>query len=132
MKFCDIYQADEIGYHKLFHHQSWRIAILNYIDELKIDFINYVEAHENTDEAFVLLQGHCTLILAEVIENKIHSFERVIMEPNKVYRILKGVYHTQILSEDAKILIIEEENTCQDNSPKIYLSDEHKTQLKQT
>ena len=131
MKSYDVYHVDDQGYHKLFHHQSWRIAILNYIEELEAKAIQYVEAHEKTDEVFVLLQGKCTLILADVLNQRILSFDRVEMEPNKIYRIPKGIFHTHSLSRDAKVLIIEVENTSYENSLRIYLDSCHKEWLNQ-
>lgn len=130
MKYVDIHSFDLIGYQKLFSFQDWRVAMLNYIDELEVDNIDYVEAHLSTDEAFVLLEGCCTLYFAEVKEGKISSFHYVNMEPKKVYRIPQGIYHTHTLDHEAKVLIIEEESTSNDNSPRIYLSKEDKILLK--
>jgi cupin superfamily acireductone dioxygenase involved in methionine salvage len=130
MKYVDIHSFDLIGYQKLFSFQDWRIAMLNYIDELEVDNINYVEAHLSTDEAFVLLEGECTLYFAEVEQGRITHFQYVNMEPKKVYRIPQGVYHTHTLNHEAKVLIIEEESTSYENSPRIYLSEQDKALLK--
>lgn len=124
MKAYEIYDFLDDGYQKLFHHQSWRVAILNYIDELEIKHISYVEAHLETDEVFVLLTGKCTLIFAHVINQKIDHFECLHLVPHKVYKVPKGTYHSCVLSDDAKVLIVEEENTCEHNSPRIYLDQE--------
>lgn len=131
MKYVDIHRFDDIGYQKLFAFNTWRIAILNYIDELDIDQIAYVEAHDETDEAFVLLEGHCVLYFAEVIDGHIHSFCHEVLKPHNVYRIPKGIYHTHTLSHDAKLLIIEEENTSYHNSPRVYLDGSSKHLLYQ-
>ncbi len=129
MKFYETYDYRGIGYQKLFHHQSWRIAILNYIDELEIDQINYVEAHTLTEEAFVLLEGECTLFFAEVVNQMIVKFEAIQMEKNVVYKIPQGIYHTHTLNKKAHVLIIEEENTAYENSPRIWLVDQTKKLL---
>lgn len=130
MKNYDIYQFDGPGYKKLFHHQNWRISILNYIEELELDQISYVESHEDTDEAFILLEGSCTLFFADTEDQKITSFSALNLEKNKVYNIRTGVFHTHTLSLDAKLLIIEEESTCDSNSPRIPLNHEHRLMLK--
>lgn len=127
MKFVDIFSYDLVGYQKLFSFQSWRIAVLNYIDELEIENISYVEMHQNTDEAFVLLEGTCLLIFAKVEERQITGYETVKLEKNKVYRIPKGIYHTHTLSSDAKLLIVEEEDTSYENSPRIYFNQADKS-----
>lgn len=126
MKYVEIYNYDLAGYQKLFAFQSWRIAVLNYIDELEIEKIFYVESHDLTDEVFVLLEGSCQLIFARVEKGRILCFESQKLEKNKVYRIPKGVYHTHTLSKDAKVLIIEEENTSYENSPRVYLNENEK------
>jgi len=127
MRFYDTYDFNGIGYEKLFHHQNWRVAILNYIDELEVEKLNYVEAHELTDEVFVLLSGKCYMFFAEVENKSIKNISCISLEPNRVYKIPMGVYHTHTLSSDAKVLIIEEESTCYENSPRIYMTEEEKS-----
>ncbi|MBU1144213.1 MAG: hypothetical protein KKH92_11305 [Firmicutes bacterium] len=129
MKFYDTYDFTGIGYEKLFHHQNWRVAILNYIEELELDKLFYVEAHSLTDEVFVLLSGTCHMFFAEVDNARIKDITCISLEPNKVYKIPMGVYHTHTLSMDAKLLIVEEENTCYDNSPRVYMTDDEKNMM---
>ena len=132
MKYYDTYDFNGIGYEKLFHHQNWRVAILNYIEELERDKLIYVEAHNLTDEVFVLLSGTCHMFFAKVEEGRVLDFTCLSLEPNKVYKIPMGVYHTHTLSCDAKLLIVEEENTCYDNSPRVYLTQDEKNMMMQT
>ncbi|MDO9629030.1 MAG: hypothetical protein Q7I99_03935 [Acholeplasmataceae bacterium] len=129
MKFYDTYDFKGIGYEKLFHHQNWRVAILNYIEELELDQIVYVESHDLTDEVFVLLSGTCHMFFAEIENQRVKDVTCLSLEQNKVYKIPMGVYHTHTLSSDAKLLIIEEENTCYENSPRIYLTPEEKKMM---
>ncbi|MCV2232166.1 hypothetical protein [Paracholeplasma manati] len=124
MKGIEIHQFNGIGYQKLFHFQSWRIAILNYIDELLPENIHRFQAHNLTDEAFVLLEGACTLFIYE--DDQIVPIH---MEKHQIYNIKKGVFHSHTLSKTCKLLIIEEENTSDDNSPMMYLTLEQRNQL---
>jgi len=130
MKFYNTFEFGEEGYKKLFHFKSWRIAILNYIEELELDHIKYVEAHHKTDEAFVLLNGKCTLIFAHVNRKKVEDYTYVEMKQHIVYNIPKGIYHTHTLSKDAKVLIIEQENTSIKNSTRINLEQQDILKLK--
>ena len=123
MKY-QIFDYDGIGYSKLFVHRDWRIAVLNYIDELEITKSPYVEAHQETDEVFVLLSGSATLFFAEINDNQITGFSKVELEKHKIYNVPAGIYHTHTISPDCKLLIIEQENTDWHNSPKIYLDDQ--------
>ncbi len=131
MKNYDIYDFDGKGYKKLFNHQNWRVSILNYIEELELDKISYVESHLHTDEAFVLLEGSCTMFFAKIENQQILELSALKLEKYKVYNIHIGTFHTHTLSKDAKLLIVEEESTCESNSPKISLNVEQKLLLKQ-
>jgi cupin superfamily acireductone dioxygenase involved in methionine salvage len=130
MKFFETYEYEALGYKKLFHHHNWRVAILNYIDELDVDKISYVECHQLTDEVFVLLKGEAHLFFVEEKDRRITRMVSLALEQGKVYKVPAGVFHTHTLSKDAKLLIVEEEDTSYDNSPRIYLSPEEKIHLK--
>lgn len=125
----EVKQFKEEGYQRLINHESWTVAMLNYIDELEPLNIKNVQAHTLTDEVFVLLEGRCILYVCEIENGRITNIEPIDMESNKVYTIKKGIYHTHTLSKDGKVLIIENENTSDDNSPVIDLSDYERQQL---
>lgn len=121
------------GYAPVVDFQTWRVAMLNYIDELEPDNIDNFQCHNETDEVFVLLNGKCILFCAEVdSNNNIIDIVSWDMELNKTYNIKRGVYHTHTLSEDAKVLIIENRDTNDDNSPKIMIDDLVRQQLIQS
>ena len=60
-----------------------------------------------TDEAFVLLSGEATLYT----ENEIMP-----MQTNTVYNIPKGEWHHITVSRDATVMVVENSNTCMDNT----------------
>ena len=124
MKQYEVHAYDDIGYKKLFSYNSWRIAVLNYIDELDKENIHQFQAHSLTDEAFVLLEGAATIFYLDNTEVK-----AIHLEKNKVYNIKKGVFHSHVLSKDCKFVIIEEENTSDENSPFILLDKAQKAAL---
>ncbi|WP_372882634.1 hypothetical protein [Psychromonas sp.] len=121
---------DAAGYAPVVDFQTWRVAMLNYIDELEPDQIDNFQCHQETDEVFVLLSGKCILFCAQVDDNNnilaINSWD---MESNKTYNIKRGVYHTHTLSEDAKVLIVENRDTDDNNSPKIMIDDAIRSKL---
>jgi len=123
---------DAVGYSPVVDFQTWRVAMLNYIDELEPDQIDNFQCHNETDEVFVLLSGKCILFCAEVDQkNNIIDIIGWDMEINKTYNIKRGVYHTHTLSEDAKVLIVENRDTDDNNSPKIMIDDSVRHKLKQ-
>ena len=122
MKNYEVLDFNGFGYQKLFHFDTWRIAVLRYTDELEVENINYVECHHHTDEVFILLEGNCRLYFY----NPHEGFTYVDMVKNQTYVIHKDIYHTHVLDEQAKVLIVENENTCDDNSSRIYFTEDMK------
>jgi ureidoglycolate hydrolase len=107
----EIYEYDGEGYEPSMHFGEWRVAIMNYSDQLA-SFGKY-ERHMLTDEVFVLLDGKATLIVGD-------GKDEVKMEKFKIYNIKKAVWHATVMSRDAKILIVENHNTSAENSEKIF------------
>ncbi|WP_246615003.1 hypothetical protein [Agarivorans litoreus] len=119
------------GYSPVVDFQTWRVAILNYIDELETELINNFQCHLKTDEVFVLLEGKCILFCAETSQGKLGQIVATDMQAGKIYNIKQGVYHTHTLSQDAKVLIVENQDTSDNNSPKIAVSADIQQQLSQ-
>ena len=120
----EVSEYNTAGYAPVVDFQAWRVAMLNYIDELEPDKIDNFQCHNETDEVFILLSGKCILFCAEVDDkNNIIDIISWNMEIHKTYNIKRGVYHTHTLSEDAKVLIVENSDTGDHNSPKIMIDD---------
>ena len=49
------------GYVPMIDFESWRVAILNYCEELEVQNLKTMQKHDESDEVFVLLSGNCTL-----------------------------------------------------------------------
>lgn len=126
----EIHEYGEPGYSTLMRYDKWRVAVLNYIDELEPENIEHFEKHNETDEVFVLLDGDCTLLFGLTDSNgKLIGIDAVKMLPHKAYNVKKGIYHSHVLSKKGKVLIVENENTSDDNSTKIQLSSVLKAKL---
>ena len=121
--WLDVREYRGEGYKPLVDYGEWRVAILNYIDELLPERLVDMQRHDETDEVFVLLQGRCILFLGageEVVE-EIFAHD---LEPLKLYNVKKSAWHTHTLSQDAVVLIVENMDTTLENSPKFLLSAE--------
>lgn len=116
------------GYLALVDYGAWRVALLRYIDELLPHNITAMQRHDQTDEVFVLLGGHCILFLGEGAEG-VETIHAQDMEPLKLYNVKKSAWHTHTLSSDAEVLIVENQDTCDANSPSIPLTAAQKAQL---
>ncbi|MBP3474826.1 MAG: hypothetical protein J6K48_00685 [Lachnospiraceae bacterium] len=118
----EVLEYEGIGYQPLLSCRGFRVAVLNYHPELLIENMTNFQKHDKTDEAFILLRGTCTLFLAE--DETLETIHGVELEPCKIYNVKAGAYHTHTLSEDAMVLIVEADDTCDDNSPSILINDE--------
>lgn len=124
----EITEYEGEGYQPLIDYDKWRVAILNYCDELLPENIEKMQRHDETDEVFILLKGECILFLADGSDT-IGKITAVNMEPLKLYNIKKSVWHTHTLSEEAMVLIVENQDTALINSPEKQLNDNEKEKI---
>ena len=116
------------GYKPLVDFGTWRVAFLRYIDELIPENIHRLERHVETDEVFVLLAGEAILFFGEG-ENEIEAITSLKMKPVKLYNVRKNAWHCCVLSRDATILLVENNDTGKENTDYIALEPSLKEQL---
>ena len=104
------------GYSPLVDYGAWRVALLRFADDMLPENIVYFQRHDETDEVFVLLRGRCILYIGEG-EEGIDSMQAEEMVPLRAYNVKQGVWHNHTLSRDAVVLIVENRNTGNQNSP---------------
>ncbi|MCQ2419174.1 MAG: hypothetical protein MJ085_05240 [Clostridia bacterium] len=109
----DILDYEGADYMPVHAFESWRVAYLNFADRFTKKGMKYIERHLETDEIFILMKGQATLLMGE-------ACTPVTMEPFKVYNVRKGAWHNILVSEDAKVLVIENDNTSEQNSEYRY------------
>jgi hypothetical protein len=110
----------EEGYLPLVDFETWRVAVLKYCEDVRLENITTMQRHMETDEVFVLISGNCTLISAGCGE-QVQEIEIIKMEQHKIYNVKKGVWHNHVLDEQGAVLIVENQNTSDNNSPVIQL-----------
>lgn len=116
-RLLDVCRHTEPGYRPLVDFGAWRVAVLNFSDDLKPKNINAMQRHNETDEVFVLLQGRCLLFVADGDDRSISAIHVQPMAPREVYIVKKAVWHTHTLSPNAMVLVVENRDTTYDNSP---------------
>lgn len=129
MQEIEMIPFQERGYKPLVDFMEWRVAVLKFCEDLLIENIFYMQKHLLTDEVFVLLKGSCTLFLAGSGE-KVGELKKVEMRPGMVYVVKKGVWHNHIMSKEGEVLIVENSNTSDENSPVLSLSKEERERLR--
>lgn len=125
----EVSEYTDVGYAPVISYEGWRVAILNYIDELETKNIKRIQYHDETDEVFVLLRGEMILFIGGN-DKEPGDIEAINLEPYKMYNVKRGTWHTHTLSRDAMCLIVENSDTEDDvNSPRVYMNDEQKKQM---
>lgn len=104
------------GYRPIIDYQAWRVAILCYHPELEPQAINSMQRHDETDEVFVLLKGRCILFIGAG-GDAIDTIHAIDMQPLQAYNVKKSAWHSHTLSQDAMVLIVENQDTSPANSP---------------
>jgi hypothetical protein len=114
-KLLQIEALTDPGFKTLFAFGTWRVAILNYLDEIEPTRIEYVERHNETDEVFILNRGQGILFIGEGRE-RLENLTPLVMDPAKIYNVRKGVWHSIVLSRDGSVLLVENRDTDRENS----------------
>lgn len=111
------------GYRPMIDFYMWRVAILRYCEELEIQNLKTMQKHNETDEVFVLLSGSCILFVGGN-GDEIGDIDGIGMERNYLYNVKKATWHTHTLDKEATILIVENADTSDHNSPTMKLTEE--------
>lgn len=122
-ELIEIVKIQQEGYTPLVDYQTWRVAVLRHCDDVKVERLDSMQKHLETDEVFVLLEGNCVLISGGDGDRP-GEVKCVRMVRNQLYNVKKGVWHTHALDEEGSVLIIENQDTCDKNSPTEILSRE--------
>lgn len=117
------------GYAPVIDYESWRVAVLNDCEELEVPNLKTMQRHLLSDEVFVLLKGSVTLFVGGSGDSvgKIHS---VTLMPYKCYNVKAGVWHTHTLAPESSVLIVENRDTCDANSPTVKLNERQIEELR--
>ncbi len=103
------------GMTRVFENEKWMVGVKNWKPMNDIANINCLERHNETDELFVLIKGHCTLLYGNETANGL-ELGAVEMEPLHVYNIPRTLWHNTVTQRDTKMALIEDSNTGSANS----------------
>lgn len=116
------YEFSGQGMNRVYENEKWTVGIKNWKPANDITGMDMLERHNQSDELFVLVSGSCTLISAKETSGGM-AFEKVDMEPNKVYNIPMRMWHNTITKKDTKMILIEDSDTGEKNSDFYRLSE---------
>lgn len=124
----EIRAHDGPDYKPLVDYQSWRVALMNFTPDLTPGKIHRMQKHTETDEVFVLMTGRCILFIGEG-EDSVTHIHAVDMQPYELYNVKRGVWHSHTFSRDARVLIVENRDTTDANSPFVELTHEQQKEI---
>jgi hypothetical protein len=114
-KLLEIKSFTGPGYQPVIDFGEWRVATLNYLDEIHPAKITFMERHNETDEVFILQHGQGILFIGAG-QSGVEEIHPQKLEPEIMYNVKQGVWHTIVLSQDGSVLIVENRNTTRENS----------------
>jgi len=124
----EIREFNDPGYQPVIDFSNWRVAILNFIDEIHPERIDTMERHNKTDEVFVIVKGRAILFLGEGGKN-VEMIHAQVMESGKIYNVKQSVWHSIVLSRDGSVLIVENRDTTRENSEYASLNSEQRSMI---
>jgi ureidoglycolate hydrolase len=127
-RILQIRQYEGDGYKPLIDFKSWRVAILRWAPFLRVDRLDSMERHTQTDEVFVLLHGQAWLVLGGNAP-RVDGIFPYRLEAGNLYNVRQNAWHTVVMSQDASILIIEESNTGEANTEYCPLTEEFREEV---
>jgi len=108
------------GLLRVYENEKWMVGIKNWKPANDLQGIDCLERHNETDELFVLLAGSCTLLFANEKDGGL-EIEAEAMEPHKLYKIPRSLWHNTVTRKDTKLLLVEDSATSSKNSDVIML-----------
>lgn len=127
-EYVDVVTYDGEGYKPLVDYQSWRCAVLRYIDELELENLTHMQKHDETDELFILLEGDFVLFVGGK-DDDLSDIDAIKLEPLKIYNVKRGTYHTHTPMPGSTVLIVENRDTDDSNSPRVWFNQEQKDKV---
>lgn len=117
------------GYEKRFPSGGWLIAANGFDAEVNSPAaVTMIGRHRETDEAFVLLQGSGFLVTAG-FDAAPASLCPTRLLPGQLTVVEQGEWHALVLLENAQTLIVENADTCAENSDRVPLTDKQREMI---
>jgi hypothetical protein len=127
-RLLEVREHNAPGYIPLIDYGAWRVALMRGEEQYLPENIHNLQKHLETDEVFVLLSGRCILFLGEgdAAVTSIHAAE---MESYKLYNVKKSCWHSHTFSADALVIIVENRDTTDANSPFVELTPDQRAEI---
>jgi ureidoglycolate hydrolase len=92
--------------------------------------IPYIERHLLTDEVFVPLNGKARLVEGGTASTPRPRLRAIPLKTGTVYNVAKRTWHFTLMSDDARLLIVENRNTSRKNSEYHHFTESEKKAIR--
>ena len=113
----DAFRWEGQGYQPFVSHRGW-LVLMNWEQRFNLANDDKVERHNQTDEVFVLMRRRGVLI----IESN-DTIQVIDMQPGVIYDVTNGTWHGVLGTYDAAWLVVESDDTNDENSDYRQLSE---------
>ena len=101
------------GFDTIHTFDTWKVAFITSATQYgDLNDLKIVKRHTQTDEVFVLVKGEATIFTGDGDE----SLKRTPMEKEKLYNVKKNTWHHVQVSEDALLVVVENNGTTKENT----------------
>jgi len=107
----DVFKWTGEGYRPFVSYRDWLVALMNWEPRFDPNNVGQVERHNQTDEIFVLIHGRGILFVDD--DDTIRVFD---MQPGVIYNVTCGTWHSVIGTRESSWLIVESNDTSEENS----------------
>ena len=101
------------GFDAIHTFDAWKVAFITSATQYgDLNDLKIVKRHTQTDEVFVLVKGEATIFTGDGDE----PLKRTPMEKEKLYNVKKNTWHHVQVSEDALLVVVENNGTTKENT----------------
>ena len=94
---------------------GWDVMLLNCADRLKVGNAKDMHKHSMTRECFALIKGRAVLYTAGGMDAP-ENIEARELQIGTICVVPKNIWHATVMTEDAKILLVENSDTTTENT----------------
>ena len=125
----EIIKIKGTAFQPLKDYNGWRIAQLGYLENINsLHGIKTLGRHFKTDEVFVLIEGDVRIYTAG-IKDDLENIDIKKLEKGNLYVVKEKQWHVAVLEPGARVLIIENKNTSDENSDNYILNQADKERM---
>lgn len=119
-----------VGYFPTVLYPDFQVALLTSIDDYLLENLDHIDVHHETDEVFMLDEGHAILLAFSLVENEIREIEATAIERGNIINVPVGTWHAIVMEPDTRVFIVERALTHEGDFEFRSLSEEESSRIR--